>query len=152
MPLPSALEFHAWITALGPLIAADEIRQFEPQTWIVVWADALAVELDYEADGGKIVLTAAVGRPPPGQEADLHRRLLAAGAEEPATSTRRLGLDGEGEITVIEDVPVAGLTLDTLANRLQTFAGDARELRDGLSAEPAPAGDLPPPEASFIRI
>jgi hypothetical protein len=152
MPLTSALDFDDWIRALGPLVAAAEIRRYEAQTWLVVWADALAVELDYEADAGKVVLTAAVGRPPVGQEADLHRRLLVAGAEQPATRTRRLGLDGEGEINLIEDVPVAGLSQDKLAQRLRTFASDARELREGLSVEFTQVDDRPPPEAYFIRI
>ena len=61
-------------------------------------------------------------------------------------------MDGEGEINLIEDMPVADLSQDKLAQRLRTFASDARELREGLSVEFTQVDDRPPPEAYFIRI
>ncbi|MEM6849333.1 MAG: type III secretion system chaperone, partial [Pseudomonadota bacterium] len=109
----------------GAVLDVDGIAAYEEErSWIVAVAEEgnEAITIDYEEDFAKLFITAALGTPPAAKRAATHTFMLEYNAMWTDTGGVRLGLSPEsGDILLIHDLPLAGLTPEILHRTLSTF-------------------------------
>ena len=152
MDLQTTLDLERWMADIGPQLDAAEVRAFEPSRWAVAFEVAsetdLAVEIEHDEPGGKLVLSAEIGTLPAGQAAAINRMLLQASGQRGEIGSSRMGLDAvDNSVWQIDDVFIAGLSLDAFVVFLREFADQASYARTelGLLAEPAEADSVAAP-------
>jgi len=127
MELP---DLEKLMTDVGPLVEAEEIRQYEDHRWVVAFDEDLAVEIEHDPDLAKLVFSAELGHPPAGEEAAAYKLLLNVAAMWRDTGGLRMGLNPTDDLVIqIYDIPVAGLELEGLEMNLRNFADTALHAR-----------------------
>jgi hypothetical protein len=149
-----SIDLEAMMTAVGPLVEAAEVRQYDPEHWVVAFDEDLAVEVEHDVDLAKLVLTTPLGLPVAGEERAAYKMLLQVAALWRETGGLRMGLNPADDTVVqIYDVSLAGLDLEGLEVQLRNFVQTAVHARETLagsvSGTPAEeAGEL----AGFMRV
>lgn len=137
------LDIQAMVTAAAPLAEVVELREFDETSWVLALSDDLLVSVDHDEARDVLVMTARLGSPQPGQEAELFGLLLRVATQWRDTGGLRMGLDPvDGEVRQIADLPLAALTPESLAAALRDFGQTASAWASVVaSAPPAAIGD-----------
>jgi hypothetical protein len=152
MVTAEGIEITALITELGPLIAAAEVRQYDRTVWALATEDDFVVAIEGDEAGERLFLTTELGRPAAEQASAIFQQALEAGSRAPATSNRRLGLTMAGdELTLIDDLEVARLTLESMSTALLDFLQEARQRRAALTGVTETPIDALAPSEFLIR-
>jgi hypothetical protein len=142
-----------WLTQLGPLLSAAEVRQAAPHQWFIVYDESLIIDVEYASDDAKLVLSADLGRALPGEEGATYQLLLQVNALWRETGGLRMALDaGDGELSQAYDIALGGLDLDGLERRVRNFESAARGWRDIIATKPAASEGATPPATPFMRV
>lgn len=142
-----------WLTELGPLLPAAEIRQAAPDQWFIVYDEFLIIDVELLPDAAKLVLSADLGHPLVGEENATYTLLLQVNALWRETGGLRMALDaGDGELTQVYDIALADLDRDGLELRVQNFAAAARGWREVIATKGAANGHDPSPAALLTRV
>jgi len=142
-----------WLTQLGPLLPAAEIRQVTPHQWTILWDEFIAIDVEHLPDESKLVLSAELGRALTGEEAATYQLLLQVNALWRETGGLRMALDaGDGELTQLYDLALGGLDRDGLENRVRNFEAAARGWREVIATKAVVSDDDAPPPHHFTRV
>lgn len=150
----ATLDIGQLLANIGPQVDALEIREYGTSRWVAEFDEDLGVELEYDADFDKLVLTAELGHPASGEETAAYKLLLQVSALWRDTGGLRMGLNpGDDTVVQIIDLPVSGLNEENLEVALRNFAQSALQARRLLAgsvnpAEADDAGDL----QHFVRV
>jgi hypothetical protein len=149
MDSQSELDLNALMTALGPALEAAEIRFYEPNLWVVAFDETLAVEIEHDETGPKLVLSADLGLPPGGEEMSTNQLLLRTNALWRETGGLRMGIeDVGGRIKQTFHLYLQGLDAEGLKQRVHNFAQAARAWRTMIATPPTPESGANTPEQS----
>lgn len=149
MDSQTELDLNALMTALGPAVEAAEIRFYEPNLWVVAFDETLAVEIEHDETGPKLVLSADLGLPPEGEEMSTYQLLLRVNALWRETGGLRMGIeDASGRIKQTFHLYLHGLDVEGLQRRVRNFAQAAREWRTVIATAPTPESGAKTPEQS----
>ena len=136
------IDLDKMMADVGPLVQATEIRQFEPERWLVVFEDDFVIGVENDLDAKKLVFTTELGAPPAGEEAAAYKLLLNVAAMWRETGGLRMGLDPKDDTVIqIYDLPLAALELEDLARQLQNFAQTAVHARTVLAGSSVSASE-----------
>lgn len=116
---------------VGPLVHAEEVRQFSEKEWGVAFDEKNIIEIEYDEDYGKLVLHSNIGKIDPNEELEVYRLLLFFAYDWKETGGLRMGLSPVDEnVHQIFDLPVVGLDLDRLITTLTNFSDAAKHSRN----------------------
>ncbi|MEL6317623.1 MAG: type III secretion system chaperone [Pseudomonadota bacterium] len=144
-------EVSGFLATIGPELDVEEIAAFEEaHSWLIAADDEteLAVSIDYDAAGERLVLGAELGAPPKEREAEVHARLLDYNLGWSEHGGVRMARDPHGgDIVQLYDLPLHHLDAERLQNTLATFIETATAMRAlvGVGFE---AGDAPTEETN----
>ena len=117
------LDIAELIERTAPLTGAVEVREYSDTSWVFALEGDLLVSVDHDEARDILVLTANVGRPPSGGEAEAYALLLQVATMWRDTGGLRMGLDRpDGFVTQIYDLPKADLEPERLASSIARFA------------------------------
>jgi hypothetical protein len=143
----------AWLTELGPILPAAEIRQAAPDQWFIVYDEFLIIDIEFLPDAAKLVLSTDLGRALVGEENATYTLLLQVNALWRETGGLRMALDaGDGELSQVYDIALAGLDRDGLELRVQNFAAAARGWREVIATKSAAKEDSPSATTHLTRV
>lgn len=136
------IDLDKMMAEVGPLVEAAEIRQFEPERWLVIFDEEFIIEIQRDLDAKKLVFTTEVGPAPKADDIATYKFLLNVAALWRETGGLRMGLDPTDDMIVeIYDLPVADLTLEDLALQLENFAESALHARTVLAGTPVTSAE-----------
>ncbi|GLI93868.1 type III secretion system chaperone [Methylocystis echinoides] len=131
------------------------VLQTGDAAWQVEFED-VSIELEFDADSGRLVLTGILGVPTPERRLAVFETLLSYALLWRETGFLRVGLGGaDGALVLIADSGADGLLPAALAAMLGDFAEKIRVWRDFTVSETsvsAPAPALAVDLHSFVRI
>lgn len=142
--MPDRAHVHALMSEIGPALELAEVEEFERQDlWVLTARDGVVLFVEYQADDGRLWLSAEVCEPP-GERLALYGLLLLYNARWKETGGVRLALDGpDGSVVQAYDMPVAGLDLHRLTTAIRNF----RDTLDGWRTIVAAGGRGKKPES-----
>ena len=142
-----------WLTELGPILDLAEVRQLEPDHWVLFFDEQSAVHLEHLPDEGKAVLSAELGRALPGAEAATYQLLLQVNTLWRETGGLHMALDaGDGELTQVYDIALVGLDRDALARRVRNFATAAHGWREVIATQATSSDSSAAPPDLLTRV
>jgi hypothetical protein len=122
------------LVSLAPEVDAVELREHDG-AWLLCFDDELMVLIEEDAYRQCLVLTAELGVPRAGSEAEIYKQLLQVAARWQDMQGIRMGLDPEDDCVLqIADVGTANLPLNGLAERVLSFVSTARHCRQVLAS------------------
>ena len=137
---------QAMMDAVGPYVEAEEVREYDATAWAVAFAEDLVVVLEHDVDRGKVYFSADLGAVASSEATAVHQLLLQMNGRWRETGGLRLGLEPTNDhVTLISDLPHAGLSFDDLVTHLKDFAETALSSRQILTqseGEGSPPADL----------
>lgn len=138
---------QALMRAIGPQLGLLEVTEFEAEnTWTLVPDEDSVLFADYDDAGGRLVLSAEVGRPAGDDRLRLYELLLRYNNRWPETGGVRMALDeADGGVVQLFDLPVADLDLARLQTVVANFLDMLKAWREIVAAVPAE------PEASSFN-
>ena len=111
------------VTELGPAMQLAGVYQVtEGKEWELVLAEGFTLSLQYEDSDNRLTVTGDVidlSQTPP---AELLVTMLQYNAASTETGGVRLALDSKMTVLLIYDMPVSGLSLDTLKTTILSLA------------------------------
>lgn len=133
----------ALLEQLPLLSGADSVQSVAPDTWSLVFANAPAIELTFDAGRAQLVLSADLGRPIASEEVGTHQLLLQMNNLWRETGGLWMALKPEtGHVIQRYAVFMTGLEPERLAGIVRNFTADARNWRTVITTIPE-AGSPP---------
>lgn len=140
---------------IGP--ATEEVTgvyQDGPEIWRVIVHDTTEVELLFDPEQEKLVLSCAVGSPPEDRRLKTYELLLVYNYAWQQTGGIRMALEGpEGEVALMFELNASDLSLQLLQTVIVNFADRAELWREVVAVG---AGEMveekPEMFSNFIRI
>lgn len=128
-----------------------ELRKEPTGGWTAVF-EGLAIAIDYEEDGGRLVLTGGIGEPAPEDRAEVYGLLLSYGFLWRETGSVRAALAGPGgEAVLVADAFGENLTPMGLASMLAGFAERVAIWRGMIALRAVTPEHVASPDAVVIK-
>lgn len=133
MHVPTDFDLGLWVAGLGPRLGAAQVSEFEGATWLLLFEGEQALAIEHDPDRALLVLTAVLGKPPPGGEAAAYRLLLEVSALWRQTAGLRMAIDpDEGDVIQLCDFSLSGMDIDRLESSVRRFIELAGVVRQQL--------------------
>lgn len=130
--------FRELLAEMGPLVPLHSITEFdEGPSWVGVVDEETFLLLDWLDSTHRVVLHADIGQLPDDGRTAMLERLLQYNASWRETGGLRVALDADGTLTLLLDLPYAGLDAAQLATMLGNFATAVGGWRAAIDAVPA---------------
>ncbi|HSJ02031.1 MAG: type III secretion system chaperone [Verrucomicrobium sp.] len=135
-----AIDLDQLLTEVAPLVDAMEVRGFEMNRWGIALDEATVIEVELDEATGKLFLTTSLGRVNEGDETSVYKLLLQLATLFRENGGLRMGLDPVTDsVILIQDLPVASLSLEVLERELKDFIEAGTQTVALLDATPDPA-------------
>lgn len=150
---------HNLMLEIGPALELMEVTEFdEDNLWVLVRDEACVIEVEYDDDQKRIMLSTEIGQPHEADRKNIYEMLLQVNYLWQETGGLRIGLDGPvGKVVQMFGTSVIDLHLGQLKTILTNFFDSARTWHEIISqgglaekevAEKA-AERPPPPEGDL---
>ncbi len=127
----------------------DLVLQTGDAVWMVRHGD-VEVDIEFDADSDRVMLSADLGVPPADRRADIYELLMAYALLWRETGGLRAGFSPvDRSLSLMGDFGAEGLTPDMLASVLANFAGAVVLWRQAVAAH---AEKLDPAEQGIMRV
>lgn len=147
------------VTEIGPAMGLAGVFQItEKEEWELVLAEGFALSLQYDDTDDRLTVTGDVIDLAAAPPANLLVSMMQYNAASTATGGVRLGLDLKLTVLLIYDMPVNGLSLETLKNTVLSLADKIVLWRQGIAAKleeaagTVPSGTEPERDALIINV
>lgn len=149
-------ELNALMTELGPKLDALQVKHFEGKNfWTVLFDEAVLLYVDLDPARQTLVVSADVAEPLPEARLARYEMILQYNNLWTETGGLRMALDSpEGVVVLLVDVPLAGITRETLATLCGNFVEAVHTWREILERPLDTGGDTPPADedAFIVRV
>ena len=124
------------MTEIGPLVPLQTVTEYdEGPSWAVTVDEDTILLLDWLGDARKVVLYADIGGLPEDGRVPMLERALRYNAAWRETGGLRLSLDPDGMLTLLIDLPLAGIDDVWLIDVLRNFSDAVRGWWEILDAD-----------------
>lgn len=148
------LDLSKLMQEIGPLIQAEEVREFSNHEWGIALPGEFIIFLEADETNQKLFFVSELGKIESKNPTEVYRWMLGIASIWHETGGTRLALHPTEEtVEFIYDTTLPGLTLEKLKNQLLNFYGAALEMRQMIQqpfedAQPASNETL----ENFVRV
>ncbi|MBS1196605.1 MAG: type secretion chaperone, CesT family [Proteobacteria bacterium] len=134
--MSSQRAIHELMAQVGPVLDLDRVTEFaEDQTWHLVFDESTSVDVEYDDDGNRLMLTGDVGAVPSQSREKAFEALLRYNYLWTEHGGVRGALDGSaGNVVMMVEMTASGLDITRLCSVLQNFRAVVEGWRDVLTS------------------